>query len=101
MKQVKKKPAEKTESNFIILPMHIRLKWIEILVYMSDYSQAEDVVDLMINDFISDRDDDLLQLDPVITIKFIELVFYVLEKTKRWAEIIDFMESILSNEDIM
>ena len=63
---------------------------------MSDYETAEKLTDKMLKDFTNARDNNLLKIDPIESIKLLSVVLYLFEKLGRYADIIDLSESFMN-----
>jgi len=76
--------------SFVDMPVSLRLQYCEILIYMSDYVQAEFVLDQLLEDFKYDFDANCIRLKAPELLKFVSVVMYLLPKLKRIEDTIHF-----------
>jgi hypothetical protein len=67
-----------TLSAFIDMPMSVRLQYIEVLIYMSDYVQADMIMDQIIHDFKKDRIDFAQKMKPPEMLRMCSAAMYLL-----------------------
>jgi hypothetical protein len=88
-------------SLFTEMPLMIRLQYIEVMIFMSDYKQAEAVFERCMQDFRKDRDDLALKVKCPELLRLISIGMYLLTKLGRYEDAVDFGESVLSNRELM
>ena len=98
---VEEKPGKWAIGSFVDMPMHLRVAYCEVLVYMSDYQQAEIVLDQLMDDFKADKMEGSLRVKAPDMIRFVSIAMYLLPKLKRYQDCVDFGESCMTCTDLM